>query len=215
VHDPFVAADEASVPIESDLNAILRAADAIVIFTGHSEYKHLDPLITRTLSGADHPVIIDGRNTIDPDSFINAIWWADVLGRMINNNVDVVNYFSLQSNNSIGGYGLFGRSEPRPTYYVYKLYKEFGSNQVFAGCDHPNLGIYAAADKAGKLSVILINLSDTPLIRPLTIVDEGLTVLSASRFDQENLLYEVAADQFEDLNAIEIPAYSITLLKFE
>ncbi len=110
---------------------------------------------------------------------------------------------------------MFGRSEPRPTYYIYKLYKEFGPNQVFAGCDHQNLGIYAAADEAGKLSVIIINLSDAPLIRLLTIVDESLTVLSAERFDQENLLYEVAADQFEDLNKIEIPAYSITLLKFE
>lgn len=204
-----------------------RAATVDELAAASKEWDEIIPylrgLIIET-TGEDIPIAVTEVNShwsnavggeATPDSFINAIWWADALGRMISNDVDIVNFFSLQSNNSIGGYGLFGRSEPRPTYYVYKLYKEFGSNQVFAGCDHPNLGIYAAADKAGKLSVILINLSDTPLIRPLTIVDEGLTVLSASRFDQENLLYEVAADQFEDLNAIEIPAYSITLLKFE
>ncbi|HIJ06504.1 MAG: UDP-N-acetyl-D-mannosaminuronic acid dehydrogenase [Methanomicrobiales archaeon 53_19] len=90
VHDPFVAADEASIPIESDLNAVLRAADAIVIFTGHSEYKHLDPLITRTLLGADHPVIVDGRNVIDPDSFISAGFIYKGIGRGDKNNHTVV-----------------------------------------------------------------------------------------------------------------------------
>ena len=30
-----------------------------------------------------------------PDSFYNAIWWGDVLGRMINQEVDMVTQFAL------------------------------------------------------------------------------------------------------------------------
>ncbi len=61
-----------------------------IIFTNHSEYKHLDPLITRTLLGADHPVIVDGRNTIDPDSFINAGFIYKGIGRGDKNNHTVI-----------------------------------------------------------------------------------------------------------------------------
>ncbi|MDP2798238.1 MAG: nucleotide sugar dehydrogenase, partial [Methanoregula sp.] len=45
-------------------------ADAIVIFTGHHQYHTLNPLVLKQLSGRKHPVIIDGRNMIDPDVYI-------------------------------------------------------------------------------------------------------------------------------------------------
>jgi UDP-N-acetyl-D-mannosaminuronic acid dehydrogenase len=80
VHDPFVEED-VGVPLESSLETVLLGADAIVIFTGHSEYRRLDPLIIRSLSGADHPVIVDGRNVIDPDLFINAGFVYKGIGR--------------------------------------------------------------------------------------------------------------------------------------
>jgi len=48
----------------------MKDADAIVIFAGHYQYKNLDPKHIRTLSGKAHPVIIDGRNMIDPDLYI-------------------------------------------------------------------------------------------------------------------------------------------------
>jgi hypothetical protein len=86
-------------------------------------------------TGKDLPIAVTEVNShwsnaiggeATPDSYMNAIWWADVLGRMIKNQVDIVNYFSLQSHPSIGGYGLFSRSEPRPTYNVYQIYQQFG-----------------------------------------------------------------------------------------
>ena len=69
VHDPYVK-EYPGVPIFQNLEVSLKGADAIVLFTGHDQYKNLDPNHILTLSGKAHPVIIDGRNMIDPDLFI-------------------------------------------------------------------------------------------------------------------------------------------------
>ncbi|MBR1368161.1 NDP-N-acetyl-D-galactosaminuronic acid dehydrogenase [Methanocalculus chunghsingensis] len=90
VHDPFVADDGAGIPIEDNLEVALRGTDAIIIFTGHSEYRNLDPLTVKWLSGEDHPVIVDGRNTIDPDLFINAGFIYKGIGRGDKNNHTVI-----------------------------------------------------------------------------------------------------------------------------
>ncbi|KQC04674.1 MAG: NDP-N-acetyl-D-galactosaminuronic acid dehydrogenase [Methanoculleus sp. SDB] len=69
VHDPYVTAYP-GVPISQDLISVLKGADAIVIMTGHDAYQHLDARRIKELCRQDHPVIVDGRNIIDPDGFI-------------------------------------------------------------------------------------------------------------------------------------------------
>jgi len=69
VHDPYVM-KYPDVPILQDLDDTIRGADAIVIFAGHNQYKNLDPDHMLKLAGKGHPVIIDGRNMIDPDVYI-------------------------------------------------------------------------------------------------------------------------------------------------
>ncbi|WP_292424294.1 nucleotide sugar dehydrogenase [Methanoregula sp.] len=69
VHDPWVTSSP-GVTIEHDLETVLSHADAVVVFTGHSQYQNFDPLAIRKLCGTSRPVIIDGRNVIDPDAFI-------------------------------------------------------------------------------------------------------------------------------------------------
>jgi UDP-N-acetyl-D-mannosaminuronic acid dehydrogenase len=69
VHDPHVP-EYPNVPILQNLDDAIRGADAIVIFAGHNQYKNLDPGNLQALSGKVHPVIIDGRNMIDPDLYI-------------------------------------------------------------------------------------------------------------------------------------------------
>jgi UDP-N-acetyl-D-mannosaminuronic acid dehydrogenase len=69
VHDPYVN-EYSGIPVMQNLDDAVKGVDAIVIFTGHSQYKNLDPEYIRTLSGKKHPVIIDGRNIIDPDLYI-------------------------------------------------------------------------------------------------------------------------------------------------
>lgn len=84
VHDPYIK-DEW---IEKDLRKVIHNADVIAIFTGHSEYRSLDPdslPVNRPL-----PVIIDGRNIVDPDRFINAGWVYKGIGRGDKNNHPVI-----------------------------------------------------------------------------------------------------------------------------
>jgi hypothetical protein len=175
-------------------------------------------------TGRDLPIAVTEVNShwsnaiggeATPDSYMNAIWWADVLGRMIKNQVDIVNYFSLHSNPSIGGYGLLSRSEPRPTYTVYQIYQQLGETLVFTGCDDPGLGMYAATGANGSLAVILFNLGSEDVIRPVLVNGEDYTLTSIWQFDETDLLHELTMAADEIREGLPIPAYTITLLKFE
>jgi hypothetical protein len=145
-----------------------------------------------------------------PDSFYNAIWWADVLGRLISNRVEIVNYFSLQSNASTGGYGLFSRTEPRPTYYVYKLYQMFGEDLVFSASPVEEAGMYTAITEKGELTILLINLGSEEIRKPVVIEGAAQTLQAVWRFNQEESLHQLDEDVL--LSSLTLPAQSITLL---
>jgi UDP-N-acetyl-D-mannosaminuronic acid dehydrogenase len=38
--------------------------------TGHNEYKALNPAVVKAMTGKEHPVIVDGRNIVNPDDFV-------------------------------------------------------------------------------------------------------------------------------------------------
>lgn len=80
VHDPYVA-DYPGVPIVPFVEEALEGADAIVIFAGHHHYRTLDPKVLKNLSGKKHPVIIDGRNMVDPDAYIREGFVYKGIGR--------------------------------------------------------------------------------------------------------------------------------------
>jgi len=66
IHDPYVASHY-NATIERDINRALKNIDAVAIMTGHNMYKNLTP---ENIPG-NKVVIVDGRNVIDPDTFIN------------------------------------------------------------------------------------------------------------------------------------------------
>jgi UDP-N-acetyl-D-mannosaminuronic acid dehydrogenase len=80
IHDPY-AEDEPGRTISQDLEGTLSGADVVAVFTGHTDYFRLDPVRIKALSGADHPVIVDGRNVIDPDAFIEQGFIYKGIGR--------------------------------------------------------------------------------------------------------------------------------------
>lgn len=80
VHDPYV--DEyPGVEIIQELDAVLDGADAVVIFTAHRQYQSLDAVKLSKICTDSHPVIVDGRNVIDPDRFIGEGWIYKGIGR--------------------------------------------------------------------------------------------------------------------------------------
>jgi len=84
VHDPWV--DPATSPdappgLSRDLDGVLANADMVVIFARHKEYQGLVPDHVKKLSGHSHPVIVDGRNVVDPNTWIAAGFVYRGIGR--------------------------------------------------------------------------------------------------------------------------------------
>lgn len=80
VHDPHVL-DYPGLKIGEDLDEVVKGADVISILTSHHDYFKLDPDHLKKLARKSHPVIVDGRNVIDPDRFIEAGFVFKGIGR--------------------------------------------------------------------------------------------------------------------------------------
>jgi UDP-N-acetyl-D-mannosaminuronic acid dehydrogenase len=80
VHDPHVL-QYPDVEIHKDIEEVVKGADAVVVLTGHKEYFGLDSERLKALAGKSNPVIIDGRNVINPDRFIDAGFVYKGIGR--------------------------------------------------------------------------------------------------------------------------------------
>jgi hypothetical protein len=115
------------------------------------------------------------------DSHRNALWWADVLGRLIRGNTTMVAQFCLGAIQS-QGIGMFGPvsydSGPRPIYQVYPLYKQFGTQLVYSTSDDDTLPILASRRTDGKLAILVINHAETA--RTMPIVIEGSQIAGAA-----------------------------------
>jgi alpha-L-arabinofuranosidase len=153
-----------------------------------------------------------GGGEASPDSFYNAIWWADVLGRFIKNKVEVVSYFALYTPPGVGSFGMLSRYEPRPTYYVYLLYQQFGEELVGAASSDPDLSIYAAKRDDGALTLMVVNLGPDEKTKTLEV--EGFTPSGEAevwRFDAEHNSEQIDSVEVADGASLTLPGQSITL----
>jgi UDP-N-acetyl-D-mannosaminuronic acid dehydrogenase len=80
VHDPYVDRYP-GVPVSQDLKEVISGADAIAIFASHRMYRALVPAELRAWTGKERPVIVDGRNLVDPDACISAGFVYKGIGR--------------------------------------------------------------------------------------------------------------------------------------
>ena len=70
-HDPYVRSREfPDLPIQKDLDAVVKGADCLIIATKHAEYYDLD--LDRIRSLMRTPIIIDGRNVLRKGACDNA-----------------------------------------------------------------------------------------------------------------------------------------------
>lgn len=80
VHDPNIK-ECPEVSLISDLNEVVINTDALAIFTAHDEYKKLDLNRIKKLMNANHPILVDGRNIINPDEAIQKGFVFKGIGR--------------------------------------------------------------------------------------------------------------------------------------
>jgi UDP-N-acetyl-D-mannosaminuronic acid dehydrogenase len=88
IHDPYVS-DYGHLKISQDLEECIKGASAIVIFTGHKQYMDIRANPIKKLAGCPHPIIIDGRNVVDPDAFIKEGFVYKGIGRGDKNNHEI------------------------------------------------------------------------------------------------------------------------------
>ena len=181
--------------------------------------------LIRNITGRDIPIAVtEGsshyNNSVGgpatPDSFYNAIWWADVLGRMINENVFMVNQWDMSTSSGSGdGYGLLAIDKLRPTYYVYQLYKHFGRQRVFASSGVADVTIYAAQGGDGALTAMIINLSDQEQLVPLQIQGTHPAEADTWLFDASHNAVDLGEQPLSADGHLVLPPQSISLYIFK
>jgi hypothetical protein len=148
------------------------------------------------------------------DSAFNAIWWADVLGKLIVDGAHVVAYFDLHSSDARGGWGLFSNTGVRPAYHVYTLYREFGDDLLDASTSAPHVSAYAARRREGALTLLVTNLADDPQTVRLAIEPAPGPLQLARLLDTDGAPRDVHDPRRDDGTVLDLPARSVTLLVF-
>jgi hypothetical protein len=204
---PFPKSSASGPPAIADLRDNSREWDALI--------PYLRALI-REHAGRDLPIAVTevnssyARNTggeATMDSHYNAIWWGDVLGRLIRQRVEIVAQWDL-----VREFGIVGRFEPHPMYYTYLMYQHFGSARLYASSDDPYLSIFAAKRADDTLTLMLINLASEPAEKSLRVDNFDVNgPVEVWRFDADH-----PAQRLDDLalrngDRLTLPPESITV----
>jgi hypothetical protein len=181
------------------------------------EIAYLRALI-RQHTGRDLPIAITEINSsptsvygqpASPDSFFNAIWYADVLGRLISEDVWMVNLWNISQRG--GGLGLIKGFSIRPTLYTFRMYKHFGDQQVYAASGAPGVTVYAALRADGALTVMAINLSDTEQTVTLQVAGQTPTEAEVWLLDAEHNAENLGVQPWPADGMVTLPGQSVTL----
>ena len=176
--------------------------------------------IIREAAGRDIPLAITEFNSNSSqssgaeaslDSFYNAIWLGDVLGRLIRQQVDIVAYWDLQGDIN-RAWGLMDRYGVRPTYYAYVMYTHFGTELLSSESTDPDVSLYAARREDGALTLMVINLGPDEKTKTLSI--DGFTSggdAEVWRFDADHNAEQIDSQAVADGATITVPGQSITL----
>ena len=125
---------------------------------------------------ADLPIAITEINSnpsdgLSPTKGQAALWWADTLGTLMNNQADIVSYFSAQGVDA--PYPLFTSDTSQQTamYRVFQMFTHLQHNLVPLSVQHDPVDVFATTDDARQtLSLMFVNKSadnQTAEISPL------------------------------------------------
>jgi hypothetical protein len=182
--------------------------------------RYLRSLIRET-TGRDLPIgvteasshyssALGGEGT--PDSFYNAIWWADVLGRLIDEDIFIVNQWLFANSSGFsGGWGLIATAGVRPMYYTYQMYSHFGTERVYAASGVANVSIYASKRGDGTLTLMVVNLADEEQRIPLQVEGMRLSQAEAWLFDATHNAEALGQQALLTGGLLVLPPQSISL----
>jgi len=182
-----------------------------------TEVEYLRTL-TKEILGKELPIAITELNSdpssamlqdVSPDSFYNAIWYADVLGQTMNGDVFMVNQWVLSQRST--GLGLLQGEFVRPTFYVFPLYKNFGNQQIYAASGVADVDIFASTREDGMLTLMVINLSDSEQKIPLQIKGNKLSDAEVWLLDATHNAENLGVQSFSSDGTVTLPAQSATL----
>lgn len=207
---PFPRSSVSGPPTMEELSKNAQEWDEIILHARELMLEHTgrDLPIAITEFNSAYDKSVGGEAT--PDSHLNAIWMADVLGRMIQNDVFMANVWSLVTKGGYGGLGLIGQSDVMPSYYTYQLYKRFGTELIYSSSSYGDVSIYAARRKDGALTLMLVNLSPEARIKPLVVEGRPTVKGEAWFFDESHRAENIGI--MESAGTVELPAQSVLLL---
>jgi hypothetical protein len=157
---------------------------------------------------------VSGAET-SPDSFLGALWTADVLGRMIRERPDLLAYWTLKTGASGTGHALMDSYNLRPSYYVFQIYKRFGNRLLAANADDPMVSLFAAKREDGAITAIFVNRGDTAVKMILNLAKgDGYSLAEAYLFDSTHNAEPVNPPAFKNGDPVELPPLSVTLWVF-
>lgn len=163
--------------------------------------------IAFTEVNSDPRSVLGGQAT--PDSFYNAIWYADVLGRLAQQNVFMVNQWVISQRST--GLGLFYGSQIRPTLYTFYLYRHFGNELVYAASGIPDVTVYAARRPDGALTILVINLTDGEQRPTLQILDLHPKTAEVWLLDSSHNAENLGPQPWPEDGRLTLPPQSATL----
>jgi len=206
---PFPRSSRSGPPTKDELRQNAQEWDQIIIHARELIHQHAgrDLPIAITEFNSAYDKSVGGEAT--PDSHFNAIWLADVLGRMIKNGVFMANEWALTAKGGAGGLGLVGQYDVYPAYYTYQLYRRFGTGLVYSSSDDPDVSIYAARREDGALTVIVVNLSLEEKVKAIDIEGQAEVQAEAWLFDPDHKAENIGT--LEISNSITIPPESVIL----
>ncbi|MGD0247714.1 MAG: hypothetical protein ABSB75_01535 [Candidatus Limnocylindrales bacterium] len=142
------------------------------------------------------------------DSHLNAIWFADVLGRLVDQKVEMVDQFALT-----GNFGMIGKSDVNPIYYDYVMFQHFGTRLVRAASDDPLVSVYAARRADGTVTIAIVNLGPSTATKALTVIGAGsATSAETWLFDKTHAAEKVEATPISAGGNVTVPGESVTVL---
>jgi len=206
---PFPRSRTSGPPTIDELRQNAQEWDQIIIHAREliHQYTGRDIPIAITEFNSAYDKSVSGEAT--PDSHFNAIWLADVLGRMIKNGVFMANEWALTAKGGVGGWGLIDQYDVYPAYYTYQLFRRFGTGLVYSSSDDPDVSIYAARRADGALTVIVVNLSLEEKIKAIDIEKHANVQAETWLFDPDHKAENIGTLELSD--SVTLPAESVTL----